>query len=438
TTIAPGIEIRGDKIKSSRNGKSYIQASWYANGQRRTSALCTVTSESILREVWFENYEVQMDAGTTFQLEPHYDPGDATIKSKSYTSNNANITVTNDGLITASPSCTNNDTANITVKINQADTKTIRVKICTPVTNIALNNCGAEGELVIMNTGDTWQLSAEAVPNVDTVTWSSKYPNDVTIDETGKITALRAGGTAIYAYAGQIAKVMKYIIVVDKNEYEIIKTNENLTGNFDGYTTKTNGTLAFSKSKLDIAVKDKSGNWVSPTNKLGLKWKINDTALTFTDGRGDASSLALLVTPVLVKDKANNEEKVLFGQAIIKATNNSISTGVKFGSWVTLSNADSTPITLTTTNVGVQTEVNKTNFTLECKKQSSTVFIGTSSNAQSMIYSNSTATTFTGTDVGAAFSYYAGMMGPNAVKTACFTLGCSAIQTDGSVDVIVY
>ncbi len=436
TEPAPGIIMQGDKIMSNKNGISYVQASWYAGGQRHTSNVCTVTSETALGEVTFDNYEILLKPGDTFQLTPHYVPAYATIKTTSYTSDNANITVSDDGLITASQSAVNGETANITVQINNANPKTIRVVINTPVERI--DNSSGGLEFIIMNTGDTLQLSAAAYPPVAPVTWSSKYPQDVTIDPTGKITALRAGGSTIYASAGQVTNIMKYILVIDKSRYEIINADQSLTGDYSDYVTSADGTMAFSKSKLDIAVKSQSGSWYSPTFKQGLKWKIGDTALTFSNGRAVANTLSLMVTPVLVKDKTTNKEKILFGQAIIKDTNNTISTGVKFGSWLTLTNIDGSPLTLTKTDAGVETIVSDTSFSLECKNAASTVYIGSAINTPNMIYSDSTATTFSAPNVGAAFSYYAGMMGPGSIKTASFTIEAAAINTDGSVDVIAY
>ncbi|MBR6200732.1 MAG: Ig-like domain-containing protein [Spirochaetales bacterium] len=436
TELAPGIVIQGDKIMSNKNGTSYIQASWYAGGQRHTSNVCTVTSETALGEVTFDDYEILLKPGDSFQLTPHYVPAYATIKSTSYTSDNANITVSNDGLITASQSAVNGETANITAKFNNDITGIIQIRISTPVERI--DSSSGDLEFIVMNTGDTLQLSATAYPNVAPVTWSSKYPQDVTIDSTGRITALRAGGSTIFASAGQVTNIMKYILVIDKSRYEIINADQSLTGDYSDYVTSADGTMAFSKSKLDIAVKSQSGSWYSPTLRQGLKWKIGDTALTFSNGRAVANTLSLMVTPVLVKDKTTNKEKILFGQAILKDTNNTISTGVKFGSWLTLTNIDGSPLTLTKTETGVETIVSDTSFSLECKNAASTVYIGSSINTPNMIYSDSTAATFSAPNVGAAFSYYAGMMGPGSIKTASFTIEAAAVNTDGSVDVIAY
>lgn len=113
-----------------------------------------------------------------------------------FSSDSAAVTVSNEGVIKG----ISEGTANITIK-SKADstvTKTIAVTVSatkTPVESVTIS----ETELVLEET-DSYELSAEVLPNdasIKNVEWSSSDETVATVDQDGKVAALKAGNATI-------------------------------------------------------------------------------------------------------------------------------------------------------------------------------------------------------------------------------------------------
>ena len=134
-------------------------------------------------------------AGETSSLAASVSPKDAADKSLTWESSNASIAaVDRNGKVTA----VSKGYAYITAtSINgKSDTCEVQVKTIEP-TGITLENMS-----LTLTVGETHTLKAEIQPanaTVQTIRWNSSDPSVATIDNTGRITALKPGMTRIQA-----------------------------------------------------------------------------------------------------------------------------------------------------------------------------------------------------------------------------------------------
>ena len=135
---------------------------------------------------------LSLDTGKTGQLTATVVPSNATNKAVSYSSDTTSVaTVDNNGKVTAVKA----GTAKITVKTtDQAKTATCTVTVTDPVVNvtgISLDKTEASVE-----EGATTQLTATVSPvgaSDKSVTWKSGNEATATVDQTGKVTGVKAG-----------------------------------------------------------------------------------------------------------------------------------------------------------------------------------------------------------------------------------------------------
>ena len=138
-----------------------------------------------------------MERFTVLQLEWQFYPENTYDKSLVFTSSDEKVFTVNDkGIITA----VDEGTATLTVKVNSNDslTKTYKIKVYSP----ARVNITANGSAVL-EVGSSLQLDSsvegEHAATVNNVVFTSSDNTVATVDETGKITALKEGSTVIKA-----------------------------------------------------------------------------------------------------------------------------------------------------------------------------------------------------------------------------------------------
>ncbi len=233
------------------------------------TATCSVTVKKnviAVESVTLDITSTILNTGETLTLTATVKPDNATNKTVTWSSNNTTIaTVDQNGKITA----VDGGTATITAKAGDKEaTCTVMVmKTDIPVEGITLDKYYLE-----LTEGETGAITATVTPynaTNKTVTWSSGNPLIASVDQNGKVTAVKEGTVTITAKAGDktatcSVTVKKNVIAVESVTlditFTILNTGETLTLTAtvkpDNATDKT---VTWSSSNSSVATVDANG-----------------------------------------------------------------------------------------------------------------------------------------------------------------------------------
>lgn len=233
-----------------------------SNGQKVTCKVTVLPVE--LNSISITEQNIILNKGENETLTVTYNP-ENTTEDKTVTwesSNEDAVTVSEDGVITAVGA----GNATITAKVGDK-TATTQVEVKVPLENISLNETEKE-----LNKGDNLQLTVTYNPEDTTadktVTWTSTDDTVATVDENGKVTALKAGTTYIKAKVEDKEVSCKIDVVVpltgidlNKDVAEIVKgQTEKLTVTLVPEDTTYTGKVEWTSSDDTIATVDENGN----------------------------------------------------------------------------------------------------------------------------------------------------------------------------------
>ncbi|MBR5924233.1 MAG: Ig-like domain-containing protein [Bacteroidales bacterium] len=241
-----------------RQGKVEIKQ---INGSLRHTITINQDGRIAVSSVELNETSLKINVGGSETLVATVKPNNATDKTISWTSSdNATVSVDEVGKITG----IKEGAATITAK---AGDKTVECKVlvCIPVSSVELDKTE-----YVLALGETAPLVATVKPENatdKTVTWISSNPEVATVDEAGKITAVKEGVSTITAKAGdRTARCSVTVYCIPVTSVELNKTNlaivvpysERLvaTVNPDNATDKT---LTWSSSDYEIATVDYTG-----------------------------------------------------------------------------------------------------------------------------------------------------------------------------------
>ena len=177
------------KVTALSNGSTKIYAS--VDGK---TASCNVKVYAHVESITLNKTSLTMTPGETEALTATITPS-GTKKEKIWSSSDADVaTVDQNGLVTA----VGVGTAVITVK-SENFSATCEVTVFIPTLYIVLNATN-----LTLKTGQTYTLQATVYPEEATnkaVNWSSSNKNIISVDSSGKITAIKEGTATIYADA---------------------------------------------------------------------------------------------------------------------------------------------------------------------------------------------------------------------------------------------
>jgi len=223
----------------------------------------------------------------------------------------------------------------ITVKVTDQDnlvsTKELTVNVMQPVASVSLNKAD-----LTLSKGNLETLAATVSPSDSSnknVTWSSSDETIATVDQTGKVTALKAGTTTITATTEDGRKtaacnvtVTQPVTGISLNKTDLTMTNggiEVLTATVEPEDSSNNN-VTWSSSDPTVAKVDQSGKvtalkagttTITVTTEDGNKTatchvtvtqpvtniSLNKTDLTLTNG--DTETLVATVTPENASNK---------------------------------------------------------------------------------------------------------------------------------------
>ena len=254
TSDAAIVTVENGKVKAVKEGTATITAK---AGEK--SATCTVkVAKKVIAVtgITLDKTSVSLTKGEEGILTATVSPADATDKTVTWSSSDTKVATVENGKVKA----VGGGNATITAKAGDKSA-TCAVKVTVPVTGITLDNGS-----VTLKEGQEIQLTANVAP-VDasdkTVTWSCDKTDVVTVDNTGKVKAVKEGSATITAKAGDksatcTVTVAKNVIAVtgvtlDKATLELTKGQEATLTATVSPADATDKTVTWSTSNSEVA-----------------------------------------------------------------------------------------------------------------------------------------------------------------------------------------
>ena len=245
--------------------------------QKKVTAVESVELSEELLEL------VEGDSGTLTAI---VKPDDATDKTVTWTSSNADVATVKDGVVTA----IKEGEATITAKAGDqsASCKVVVSKKIISVESVVLNKT----ELTLVE-GESEILSATVLPEDATdksVSWESSDTAIATVDYDGKVTAIKEGEALITAKAGDKTASCKVTVQSKVIAVESIELNESVLYLYEGDTATLTATV-----KPENAT-DKTVTWTSSNPSIvtvdsdGQVIAMSKGSATITAKAGDVSA----------------------------------------------------------------------------------------------------------------------------------------------------
>ena len=284
-----------------------------------------------------------VDTGDTLQLTANVSPSNASDTSVTWSSSSTGIAkVSTTGLVTGVAAGTAVITAKANDGSNQSATFTVTVtKKVIKVTKISLS-----ANSLLMKTGRTATITATVLPADATnqsLTWSSSVEGVATVDQTGKVTAIKEGTTVIPATAKDDSGISASCTV------QVTVPTVKVTGITLNKTTASvvkGKTVALTATVTPDTATDKTVKWTTSNKNVAtvstdgvVTAKAAGTATitaTAADGSGVKATCKITVTNPVVK--------------VTKVTLNKTTASVVKGKTLTLT-ATVTPTTATNKKV---------------------------------------------------------------------------------------
>jgi uncharacterized protein YjdB len=230
-----------------------------------------------VESVKITKYPETMVIGDLFTFEAVVTPDDATDKSVVWSSANKEvISISVDGKAEA----VNEGTVEVSVKTNDGD-KTDKVVVIVkapvvPVEKVTIDN-KKEGEAVTLNKGESYTLEATVAPSNatdKTIEWTVSDSKVLSVDQSGKVTALAAGTAKVTVTTKDGGKTdeCSFVVVVPVEKVEITavpQDNKMIEGDefrFVAAVTPadaTDKTLAWTSSQTSVLTIDQDGKAVA-------------------------------------------------------------------------------------------------------------------------------------------------------------------------------
>ena len=285
-------------------------------------ATCAVTVTVPLESISINKTELSLIKGQSETLIATIKPEDATESTVSWTSSNTSVaTVESSGKVMA----VGGGSATITAKAGEKEA-TCSVNVTVPVESVTLDQTS-----ISIEEGESVTLSATVTPEDatdKTVTWSSSNEAIASVDQNGKVMAVKEGNATIVAKAGEkeatcSVTVNKKVILVTS----ITLDKESLTL-FVGKEVTLNATV-LPDDATDKTITWESSNTSAATVENGIIKGVGAgrSTITATAGNVSAACEVLVVydseagvtaqyyggSSVIINGKIQNGSKLNFG-----------------------------------------------------------------------------------------------------------------------------
>ena len=289
------------KVTAVAGGNATITAK--AGDQQAT---CAVTVSVPLESISLNKTELALNKGQSETLTATVKPDDATDKTVTWSSSNENVAfVDAQGKVTA----LSGGNATITAKAGDKQA-TCAVTVTIPVESITLDKTTAT-----LEEGESVTLMATITPEDATnksITWTSSDNSIATVDQNGKVAAIKEGTATITAKAGE--KQASCEITVNKKVIQVTS----ITLNNEKITVFVGNQATLSATVLPYDATDKTVTWTSSNTSVATVDDgvvkgigIGTTTITATAGNQSATCSVLVV-----KDSADGVYAQYYGGAM--------------------------------------------------------------------------------------------------------------------------
>lgn len=210
--------VSGGRVTSVQEGKAIITA---RAGDKEATCEVNVCKRIIdVTSITLDYTELSLVKGEERQLVATVRPDDATDKTVTWSSSNLQVAkVDNKGTVTALRS----GTAIITARADEKAAE-CKVTVSTPVESISLDSSS-----LTLTEGESAALTATIIPDdadEKTVAWSSSNAGIATVDDAGKVTAVKAGSATITAKVGEKTATCSVIVEAPAVTHTVVTYKE--------------------------------------------------------------------------------------------------------------------------------------------------------------------------------------------------------------------
>ena len=188
------------------------------------SATCSVSITTPVESVSLDRNSVNLEEGQSTTLVATINPNDADEKTVEWTTSNSSVATVANGVVTAHAE----GNAVITATAGgKSSTCAVSVKkSVVAVTSVTLNKASLN-----LTKGQSESLSATVSPDNatdKTVTWSSSDATIASVDQNGRVTALKSGNASIMAKAGEKSATCSVVITTPVESVSLDRNSVNL------------------------------------------------------------------------------------------------------------------------------------------------------------------------------------------------------------------
>lgn len=254
-----------------------------------------ITITNYATEIYISNAPKNITRGEQYQLNAKIFPDPTSSKIIWESSNEAVATVDNTGLVTAKE----HGSVTITAKTDNGLSAACAISVITPATSLTF-----EKKMVELYVGESEQLNLTVLPmdTTDKVTYTAyAYSDAATVNNAGKVTAMKIGNTTITATASSGATATCTIKVID---YPTIVTG--VTLDQTKYDMKTGEVFKLNATVVPSNATDKSITWATTDSSVASVSEVGTVSavgagkavITATSGNGVIAACEVTVTGV--------------------------------------------------------------------------------------------------------------------------------------------
>ena len=261
-----------------------------AGGRTASCAITVVKGFVAVTSISLNKTSLEIIEGESETLVATVFPDDATDKTIIWTSSNEAVITVKDGTVTAIKE------GESTVSAKAGD-KTASCTVIVKKKVIAIDSIELNKTELILVEGESETLTATVKPDDATdksVSWISTNESIATVDNSGKVTAVKDGETTITATAGEKSATCKVVVQKKVIAVESVELSYELLELVEG-DSKTLSAIVKPDDATDKSVTWTSSNSGVATVKDGVVTAIREGEATITAKAGDKSATCKVV-----------------------------------------------------------------------------------------------------------------------------------------------
>lgn len=257
------IDIINNNIVS--GSKLQLYEAEYATNNAQTFVI-----RKYANSITLNNTNITLNKGNSYSLKATFSPTDTYYKTLSWKSNDTNVaTVDTSGKITAK----NAGTTTITATTTNGKKATVTVTVPKPAPNtVEITDVSLNKKNAILKVKENLQLTATINPSNTTqsknLSWKSSNTKVATVDDNGKVTAVKGGTTTITVTtsngrtANCIINVENPITAINLDKKQVtmaVGDKQTLKATINPSDTTTSKNIIWRSSKTAVAIIDATG-----------------------------------------------------------------------------------------------------------------------------------------------------------------------------------